>query len=779
MFNWGISEEKIARWQEEKNANKLAKAACAGKGNISAKAATALLSLADPTALRLAENLLSDSNEEVQSIAAHGFRRLHYEPSSDDARLALAFILRDRDALLAMQDKAHSYLAKTLVKPETEAAAFAAEILQAGGWNPANDTEKTRFLLARREFQLIPAIGFRAFPILDEYCSRQHEVPLRRRAFTALVEAGGSAALPYLEKYSKDSDEEISSLALAHKEEIKRREFVETRASKWQSFFRSPASNATENNATQFIHLGMEYLEHGLLYEAYCALAVADYIYEQLMGGYFIRDGLRMSDLHTQREREIKVFGDFKLEGVLEQISERIRGKKEKSTLLSLLLSGARQDAELSTESLKLKQILAGTQVYDPAFLEATINFLLAHDNDSRRAWRAIVHLPDKRVIPSLIDTFKLSEFVFDPIQSLIYIGEDAVPELMKELKKDDYKCRANAAFALGFLGEQNIKAEMIAALQKETVPMVQTTLHFALARMGEEDGHVDFLFDRLKDQDEAVARQAARCIHHLKTGVQASRLLPFVDHPDASVRIHIVGTFANLEKPLAAEVLDKLVNRLLVEKDKDVLDKLVSVLSEFKGDEQLVKMLLQRLPKAPTDRQEKIVSILGNLRAPESIEALLALWPNTNTDLRRSLIWSLGQLGAVQSLEQLSKTLRQNEQLRRVAAFGMLMLSDANREAVVTELRRAQNSEARMALAMLGEKDAIDQIRGGLNPFNDIQQIFEGLDAAGLVHHADFVKPLRSLLEFSNQNYYPTDRYVRHSAVEALAKTLLANQAS
>lgn len=777
MFNWGFSETKIERWQEEKNANKLAKAARSGKDKIGSKAATALLNLADPAALRLAERLLNDSNEEIQKIVAQGFRRLSYQPSTEDGRLALAFILRDREALLAMKDKAHPYLSKFLENAETEAAAFAAEILKEGNWQPRHDNEKTSFLLACQEFQLIPGIGPRALPILDEYCSRQQDASLRRRAVTALIEIGGPASLPYLEKYSKDQDEEITSLTLTKKEEIKRQEFVEARSGQWQPFFRSPASNSAESNATKFIRLGMEYLEQGLYYEAYCVLAVADYIYEKLTGGYVIKEGVRIGDLHMQRDREIKVFGDFKLKGVLEQISEKIRGRKEKGTLANLLLSGTRQDDDFGTEHLKLKQILASTQVHDPELLEATVKFLISHENDSPRAWRAIVHLPDKRLVPSLIDAFRLSDFVFDPIQALIYLDEEAVPALIEELQKDDYKCRVNAAFTLGMIGQESTKALMIEALQKETVPMAQVGLHFALARMGEEDGHLDFLFDRLVNTNGAVAQHAARCIHHLKKGIKASRLAPFIDHQDEVVRIHIVGALANSEDPLSGEVLGRVVDRLFVEQDKQVLDKLVSMLSDFKDNDQLVNMLLDRLPAASIDQQEKIVSILGNLRAQESTEALLALWQNANVSLKKSLIWAYGQLGALKSLDQLTNALRYKEELRRLAAFGLLMLSDADRDAVLAVLRGVQNAEARMALALLADKEAIDQIRKGLSPYDDIQKIFENLDAASTVHHPEFIRPLYNLLDFSRQEYYPTDRYVRHGAIEALTKTILANQ--
>ncbi|MFQ5650781.1 MAG: HEAT repeat domain-containing protein [bacterium] len=775
-LNIGLSEEKIHRWHEQKNIKKLGRASRSKHPNFRRCAARALLDIGEQPALQLAERLLNDSNEEIQTLVAQRLQTLHHEPEDPVYRIAKAILLRDRSTLTSMKEQARPYLVRALRNLATGSATFAAEILAEEGYAPQSGRETAAFLLARHEFERLPELGATVLPVVDEYCAHQSDVAHRRRAVQAVLQFDDTAAaLRSLKKYAEDKDEEIANLAKSRIAEIERQQFVKTKRHQWKSFFDSPGSNSTEGTATRFIRMGMEYLERELYYEAYCVLAIADYIYENLTGGYTIREGLTIGDLNTRRDREIKVFGDFMLNGVLERISKKIQGKKEAETLASLLLARS-QASDGAADNLTLSKILKAQLIYDKELVKSTIDFLIAHEDDSRRAWRAILNLPDKRLVPSLIDSFQYGEFLFDPVQALIYIDEDAVPALLEALRHTDHKYKTNAAFCLGIIGSKDATKPLARALEKEKNLAAKLTLHFALVRGGDKDKNADCLYENLTHEKEEVRRQAARCIRHLKSDIRPSKLVKHIDHPDDVVRMYVLGTLLEGEQGLPDDILKQLVDRLTEEKDENVLDKLVSGLGEMKENKKLIDLLLARLPKAGMSQQEKIVSILGNLGAQQALKPMIALWTKANSELKRSLIWALGQLGAVESLNRLTTVLKNNKELRRVAAFGLVFLSNADQKAVTKAIRNIHNPEARMARALLNDESAVDQISEGLSPYGGIQKIFENLDAAMVVQSSEFVQPLYRLLDYSNEDYYPTDRYVRHGALEALCKTILAN---
>jgi len=774
MLSFGITEAKITKWREEKNLKKLKKALGSNKANIQSAAISALLEIAQPESFEMLEPVINKCAKETQLTIAEGYKQAGYQPKDVDVLLRTHFLLQDKPALVESGKKAIPFLTQELSQAGTESAAYAAEILTEMKWKPGKNKEKAHFYLATNQIEKIKELGAEVIPIVDEYLQAQKDPALRRQSLEAIIGMDTGKLMPLLKKYENDPDEEIVNMIKHRMDAIKKVEVVEKNKNKWKSFFKSPVSNSTELTATKFIKMGLNYLEHNLYYEAFCAFAVADYIYEKLTGGYVIKEGLTIGDLHTQRDREIKVFGDFKLETVLEQISEKIRGVLQQSSILNLLFSNPQTSSELSSERGSLKQILESNQVHDSELLEATIKFLISHENDSRRAWRAIINLPDKRCVASLIDAFKLADFVFDPIQSLIYIGEDAVPELLECLESKDYKLRANAAFALGMI-EEGVEAEQInKLLKKEKHDYVKINYYFILARLGKQNGNVDNLFKNLEVDSENLRQCAARCLRHLKMDVDVNRYLKYLADADEIIRIMAVQCITDSEKELPEDILQELIQRLKSESKDFVREKLVSGLSERK-EESLPKLLLAELPSANNKMKENIVSILGNLKATESTESLLKLWSKANKDLKRSLIWTYGQLGAIDSLKNISRTLQSNADLRRLAAFGMVFLSDADVKAVKAELKGIHNSEATMAKAILGEKSAIQSIRSGLSSYQGIQEIFESLDSAMIVKSSEFIRPLYGLTEYSNQDYYPTDRYVRYSAIQCLVKIFLA----
>lgn len=773
MLFFGISEQKIDRWKSEKNVKNLSKGLTSKKENIRKAAAKAFLEIGDSAILTNLEVGLNDPLKEIQLLIAEGYQSQSYRPVDEKNQIIMDFILQDKNALLEHGAKADAYLKQMLEKLATGDAAFAAEILEARKWEPKTDQEKSLYLLALQKFDELGAIGEKAIPQLNNYYSAQEDVQLRRKAVLAMMELDDFNLSPYLKKYADDSDEEIANLAKVRIKEIQKTEIVKQNKTKWGAFFRSPSLNSSESDATKFISLGMDYLENDLLFEAYCAFGIADYIYEKLTGGYVIKNGLTISDLTTQRDREIKVFGDFRLESVLEQISESIRGKREQSDLISMLL-GNQPDSDLNAERMTFQQILQSTQVHDKELLDAFVEFIISKDKDSNRAWRAIIHLPDKRLTPSLIDAFQYGEFVFDPVQALIYIGDEALPELLECLKNNDRKYRTNAAFALGMIVNKDAIKPLKTALKKEKDKVTQAALHFALDRLGDENGHVDAMIDFLEDDDPDVRHTAARCLRHLNTAIDLKTVVKYLEDDDDIVRLYCVGIFSDAKDELPEDLLKSFVDRIMKEKDDGVMEKLVSGISKRKDDKMLPELLLKKLNKANDTQKDKIITILGNLGAKESADTLMKLLPKAKTEFRRSLLWTLGQLGATGALKEMKNVLRYNEQLQRTAAFAILFLSDTDKDAARKALSGVDNMDAKMARAILGEKDAIQSIKSGLSSYNTIQDIFGALDAANMVKDESFKSKLYDLLEYSDVNYYPTDRYVRHTAIGVLVRILL-----
>jgi len=284
----------------------------------------------------------------------------------------------------------------------------------------------------------------------------------------------------------------------------------------------------------------------------------------------------------------------------------------------------------------------------------------------------------------------------------------------------------------------------------------------------------VDAMLAHLDENDCKVRQCAARCLRHLNSEIDLKRMAKYLNDDDNIVRIYSVGVLADAKEPIPPDILRLLIERIMQEKNDDVMDKLVAAISKRKDDKLIPELLLEQLDKANDTQKDKIVTILGNLGAKESTDTLLTMLSKAKTDFKRSLIWTLGQLGAIDALKEMKNVLRNNEKLRRTAAFAIVFLSDVDKDAAQKTLSGIDNMEAVMARAMLGDKNAIQSIKAGLSSYNNIQNIFEALDAAMIVKDESFKSQLYSLLDYSNINYYPTDRYVRHTAIDALVRILL-----
>ena len=63
------------------------------------------------------------------------------------------------------------------------------------------------------------------------------------------------------------------------------------------------------------------------------------------------------------------------------------------------------------------------------------------------------------------------------------------------------------------------------------------------------------------------------------------------------------------------------------------------------------------------------------------------------------------------------------------------------------------------------------------LSSSTDIQTLLQACDYARILSNPDFEVPLRNLLNYTNQNYVPNDKYIPYAAFKALIHTLLTKE--
>lgn len=779
MFSFGTNEKKIVSWKNQKNIKKLEKALSHSKTNIVEKTIEALLEIGEPPALKLLEPQLNKNNKETSLRVAQHFQKAGYKPKYSKTRFKMYVLLDDKDAIAGEIEEFSPLLVQMLNELALPSATFAAGILEQAGWKAENSEEKILFLLAMDNISDIDVKENEALDLLKKYAKRQTDVPLKTQAVLHLLTEKEKDVSSFIEEFRNDENAEISEAVSSYLKEKERQKFLKNNKGTWNSFFNSPSNNSNESQATKFIKQGLEYLKHGFYSEAYCLLALADVIYENMMDGYYIRDGLSLGDLQTQRDREIKVWGDFQLHDILSQISEKIRGNREASNFLSLLLSQENKSGEQSFSEKDLKQIIEENKIVAPDLISKTIDYLKTKCTVSVKALQAIQGFPDKRLIKPLIESFQYGDYIFYSIQALIYIDEDAIPELLKTLEHPEENYRTNAAFVLGMIGNENSVENLKKALEKENSEIASVSMHFALCKITEQPDYSDYIFKILDRKFNTDTRKhAARCIRHLSDETLLARLKKYVSDSDEIVRNFAVAALGDIEGQLPETDIDMLLTRLEKEKEEEVINKISEVLGEQKENEYLVQRLKNKLTEKTTPEvKSKIVSLVGNLKLDGIENELLALWKKSNKTLKRSLLWTYGQLGIADSINYLSNTLSTNKELSRIAAIGLIFMSSSHENEAKKVLKSdSYNDDAILALAMMGDKKAVNKIKSKLGKYNSIQDILENLEYAAMAQNIEMEAKLKTLLTYSSSDYYPTDRYVRLGAIQALAKTYMAN---
>ena len=208
-------------------------------------------------------------------------------------------------------------------------------------------------------------------------------------------------------------------------------------------------------------------------------------------------------------------------------------------------------------------------------------------------------------------------------------------------------------------------------------------------------------------------------------------------------------------------------------EQDKDVYEALVTNLGERK-ETALAEALVGKLDSAGKKQKAAIVSILGNMGYKKCEIKLASMYPKGNTELKQNILWSLGQIGAIEYLDLFTKAIRQDGDISRSAALGAYFLSSEDEGKIKNALKALNTDDALIARGLLMDDDALSSINSRISKYNDIQKILSGVNVVSIVKNEIFTSNLESLLEYSNSEYYPADRYVRHGAIEALVNILV-----
>jgi HEAT repeat protein len=290
--------------------------------------------------------------------------------------------------------------------------------------------------------------------------------------------------------------------------------------------------------------------------------------------------------------------------------------------------------------------------------------------------WDSMDTAERRAALPGMVQAFKLDEDrnnaqeVADLRLAVLLTvpdaGKDAVPELVKALREEDFNARFYAAWALGRIGPE--AAEAVPALLEARANIdgdIRRKVIFALGRIKPPaELAVPVLIETFKDDDVDVQTTAVEALAgYGKEAVPA--LIKALDDRSSSVRYRAILTLAKIG-PAAAAALPAL-RVLYLDRASGLQDEAAAALRSL--GKQAIPTLTEPLATNPVVPPGQVVLGLGSPWAlfgvwrdyaadhrraltalgaigPDALESLLIALKNPNADVRKLAAGELGELG-------------------------------------------------------------------------------------------------------------------------------------
>jgi len=391
-------------------------------------------------------------------------------------------------------------------------------------------------------------------------------------------------------------------------------------------------------------------------------------------------------------------------------------------------------------------------RIGDARAVEPLINVLKDESWSVRHeAASALEQIGDARAeVPLLL--YGLSKDSGAAVEALAEIGVSAVEPLINALKDEDRDMRANAAAALGYIGDEKALQPLIGAL-------------------GDEDTTV-----RLK------AVRALRLLNDPKAVPSLTGLLKVEE--EKHVLKAVIFTLTEIGDVRAVQPLSKLVNDSLKKHDDDaaeVCDSAIRALGEI-GDAiattALIRALsdgwrVERVGVLYSDIPVEAAKALGKLRSSEAVQPLIKAL-RARLMVRREAAEALGKIGNTRAINPLIQAFRyggSKDPASNMRYPVAIALAEIGKPAVPALLNALSHKDkdvqpgSAVALGQIGDKRAVQPL---MDVLRDGEQYWflrsNAAEALGRIGDKRAVSVLIGALKDDNSS-------VRSAAAEALGK--------
>jgi HEAT repeat protein len=542
------------------------------------------------------------------------------------------------------------------------------------------------------------------------------------------------------------------------------------------AFFDKKDAGRKEEDALKFRSITLDYLSRKLYVEAIAALGMASTIYAEIappfQSGVDVDSLIRFTADPAERVKLAtrKVLGSFDFEPDLKAVLETST-RRRSASLLNLLLAAQGQGTDAAAALAEASEGLKPL-VRDEIFVRACLEYLGDRATQKIEALRALALIPDIRILPYLLKAFDLLPFYPQGIEACIRLGESTHPQLLEALHASNPNRRYNVALALGVMEVEAARPVLTGLLNTVTNPAERIGCCYGLVKLG-EISRLDEIVQVLDHPDGDIRHAAAIALEHLSQPLADALYLRHLTDSNGLVRLR-------LTRRLGAQGTDNpdLIEALMArfgDSEENVRSAAVDAMAKL-GAEEVYDRTAKLAASGTGTTRDCAYQVLGKL-GDSRAEPLLAeaLQKHHSADTRRTVLSALADLQAVGAADQIAKYLGDSK-LSGAAFWALLRLGSKDRDAVTRILRRHSDRPQRLfALTILDDEKAKKQFNALLSSSTDIQTLLQVCDYARILSNPEFEKQLRNLLNYSKQEFAPTDKYIPYAAFKALIHTLLA----
>lgn len=550
---------------------------------------------------------------------------------------------------------------------------------------------------------------------------------------------------------------------------------VATLRKRSQPFFQKGVAGK-ESDALTFRALTLDYLASKLYTEAVAALGMTAAIYGEIAPAFadginidqiiqFTPDATKRMELATR-----KVLSSFDFEPELKAIVQT-GVKRRQMKLLDFLLKAQEQGAE-STPTLQAASEAFKPVVRDADFVGACVDYIGPRATKWIPALHALVAIPDVRTVPHLLKVFDILAFYPQGIDAIIQHGEAVHAQLLEALRTGSVNVQFNVALALGVMEVEAARPVFKELLAGSLPPRVQIACCYGLAKLGETE-YFNELIQMLAHSDADVRHAAAIALEHLNTPLAADVYARHMTDAEMLVRLRLTRKMG--AQGLTDPALVPLALGRFEDATETVRSEAVETVVKF-GAEQVYDRLVDLTKSTNSNARLCAYQALGKLGQSQAVALLQqGLQGFMPAETRRAVIGALGDLKAEATADALAGYLNDKE-LGGAAFWALLQIGFQNADTGKRVLgRHPDRLQKLFALAVLGDESAKRQLKGMLSATGDIRQIAQAADYARILSDAEFEQSLRSLLNYTNQQFAPTDKLIPYTAFKALIHILLA----